>query len=441
MYIVIGIGALLVIAATVLAFKDQANWSLPATLAVSTALLAVLVNHRIPWWLIVILVLVFIGLIITTIAFYGSGVVVVLALLVALAGVVGTYAVLDSPTPKGPGTTLFTKPETKPSTSTSATTLNAKAANWVRSMTLNFAGVTELPAKCQNYVPSVDLTQIHWYARDDAKESPDAFGTSMGNNPCDIAINRVERAYQDPFYVLEKANEIKAVDPSFDFAPYTPDQQAARVTELQNAPFTEREALADKVLGWYSDPSRVLKIDQVNGAYTSSGASSVGGIVTTVASSADKSSIVVTTYDRKTGAVQKQDRANCGDQPYKPAPPITTPPTTPPTTGCTPPQVENVNHVCVTPKGAPWRAPGDGGKGADVGTGTKPPVTAAPTAETTPPPVATSHTGGGGVVDTSTSAPGSQTGVTAPGAAPAPATATTPPPNEGGSGSTIVTPF
>ncbi len=120
------------------------------------------------------------------------------------------------------------------------------------------------------------------------------------------------------------------------------------------------------------------------------------------------------------------------------------PPTTPPTSGCTPPQVKNVLGACVTPKSSnpkDYRQPGDSGKGADVGTGTKPPVVAAPKAETTPPSVATSVTGGNGTVDTPTSTIGSQTGVTAPGAAPAPTTATTPPPNQGGGGTGVVTGF
>lgn len=120
------------------------------------------------------------------------------------------------------------------------------------------------------------------------------------------------------------------------------------------------------------------------------------------------------------------------------------PPTTPPTSGCTPPQVENVNHVCVTPKSSnpkDYRQPGDSGKGQDVGTGTKPRVVAAPVAEATPPPVSTSVTGGNGTVDTPTSTIGSQTGVTAPGATPAPTTSTTPPPNQGGGGTGVVPGF
>lgn len=79
-----------------------------------------------------------------------------------------------------------------------------------------------------------------------------------------------------------------------------------------------------------------------------------------------------------------------------------------------------------------YRRPGDGGKGQDVGTGTKPVVPEVTTpAETTPPQVETSKPGGGGVVDTPTKPPGSETGVTAPGATPPPSTPSAPPPNEG----------
>ena len=110
-------------------------------------------------------------------------------------------------------------------------------------------------------------------------------------------------------------------------------------------------------------------------------------------------------------------------------------PTPPPVVDCPPGQVRNENGVCVTPKSTnpnDYRRPGDGGKGQDVGTGTKPvvpPVTTPP--ETTPPKVETSKPGGGGVVDTPTKSPGSETGVTAPGATAPPKTPSAPPPNEG----------
>ena len=71
----------------------------------------------------------------------------------------------------------------------------------------------------------------------------------------------------------------------------------------------------------------------------------------------------------------------------------------------------------------------------DSGTGVKPkvPVVTTP-AEATPPPVETSKVGNSGIVDTPTKTPGSETGITAPGATP-PVTGTTPrvvPPVESG---------
>ena len=117
------------------------------------------------------------------------------------------------------------------------------------------------------------------------------------------------------------------------------------------------------------------------------------------------------------------------DNPPKPTtPPSTTPPTTPPST--TPPTTppceygtDEKGNCKKSPNSTDYRQPGDGGKGADVGTGTKPQAPAPTTpAESTPAPVATQQTGGGGVVDTPTKAPGSETGGSAPGATPAPPT-------------------
>lgn len=374
---VIVIGAILVLVTAIAAATGNAFWTLPAALAVSTVLLAVSIHHGVPGWVATLLVVAILGLIVWTFAAAASGWLIVLALGVATLGLATWFWLFSSPshqTEAKPNQSASSTPSPTPSASATAATLNAKAANWVKSMTLNFEGVTDLPAKCAAYQPTVDLTEIHWYARDTSKESPEAFGTSMGDNPCDISINRVERAYRDPFYVLQKANEIKAVDPSFDFTAYTPDQQATRVTELQNAPFAEREALADKVLGWYSDPSRVLKIEQKNEAYASAGASTGSGVVTSAASQADKASTVVTTADRKTGATLKQDRENCGDQPYKPTPPPP-PSTTTQTPTCTStqtgtwPNCLEKKHPTLDPARR-GNAPAGGGTNIDPGPGT-----------------------------------------------------------------------
>jgi hypothetical protein len=82
----------------------------------------------------------------------------------------------------------------------------------------------------------------------------------------------------------------------------------------------------------------------------------------------------------------------------------------------------------LTPKStntSDYRQPGDSGKGADVGTGTKPKVTAEPVAQVTPPTVVTTRA----------------SAITAPSAKPAPATTTTAPPNQGGGGTGVVTGF
>lgn len=64
---------------------------------------------------------------------------------------------------------------------------------------------------------------------------------------------------------------------------------------------------------------------------------------------------------------------------------------------------------------ADYKQPGDGTE-PDPGTGTRPPSSVSAPAEATPPPVDTSVPGGGGVVDTPTNDPGSESGLTAPGA-------------------------
>lgn len=64
---------------------------------------------------------------------------------------------------------------------------------------------------------------------------------------------------------------------------------------------------------------------------------------------------------------------------------------------------------------ADYKQPGDGQE-RDSGTGTRPKSTVTTPAETTPPEVVTKVVGGGGVVDTPTNPPGSESGVTAPGA-------------------------
>lgn len=103
------------------------------------------------------------------------------------------------------------------------------------------------------------------------------------------------------------------------------------------------------------------------------------------------------------------------------------PPPPPPPPICPPGQNVNPNGVCVNPK--------PGWPGAYTYPSGKPPAPQVTTpAETVPPPVQTQKPGGNGVVDSPTKPPGSETGVTAPGATPAPTTTPSAiPSNEGGS--------
>lgn len=95
---------------------------------------------------------------------------------------------------------------------------------------------------------------------------------------------------------------------------------------------------------------------------------------------------------------------------------------------CPPGQVLNVKHVCVVPKTGVFQAPGQDNT-RDSGVGTKPRVPLVTTPASPPAHVVTSQTGGGGVVDTATNLPGSQTGVSAPGASTTPAPVLTPEPS------------
>jgi hypothetical protein len=122
-------------------------------------------------------------------------------------------------------------------------------------------------------------------------------------------------------------------------------------------------------------------------------------------------------------------RAGCGN-PGK----TVVPTDTPTSRHCPRGQLKNVNGVCVTPKSSdPKDYTYPSGK-------PKVPTVTTP-AEDKPPAVQTVKTGGGGVIDTPTNTPGSESGVTAPGATPAPTTPTPKPTNEGGSNNGTVTGF
>lgn len=123
-------------------------------------------------------------------------------------------------------------------------------------------------------------------------------------------------------------------------------------------------------------------------------------------------------FTHPSGAVVKY-RLECGFQVVWPTPPTDIPCVA----DCNPCPPGNTTPSCAPKSSNPddYTYPDD-----------KPPVTANPTADSTPPAVTTEQTGGGGVIDTPTNDPGTETGVTAPGADPAPTTPASPPPNEGG---------
>ena len=155
----------------------------------------------------------------------------------------------------------------------------------------------------------------------------------------------------------------------------------------------------------------------------------VFGVESTPGVGGDRTAVVITMPD----GTKVYIMVRCGNIVYEGKPPLPEVPTDNPK--CPPGETKNPNGVCVAPKSddpADYRDPGDGGKGQDVGTGTKPPATETRPVRPTPDPVETSKPGGGGVVDSPTLPEDAESGGTAPGATPPPTTAPTPPPNEGG---------
>jgi hypothetical protein len=186
--------------------------------------------------------------------------------------------------------------------------ITAEAQQWVRQMVVNFEGVDTVPAECVDaqFIGDLATPGFYWDRKD--KESKGAFGSSIGSAACEISKNRVERYFRDPSLSLQKAREI-GLDKT------DPSQVAAKVVVLNNGPFQDRLDLARKVLGWYADPKRKMRIVQKDGAYTSAFMKADG---TTDASHGNKPSTVIETVDRATDEVIKGDRVNCGDQPYVP---------------------------------------------------------------------------------------------------------------------------
>lgn len=210
-----------------------------------------------------------------------------------------------APTPS-PTPTPTPTPSATPSEREKA---NAEAQDWVRLLVTNFNGVEIVPTECrQPSFGGVDLTTPEFYWGRAEKETAAAFGPSLGDAACTITINRVERLIRDPSISLQKAREL-----GVDKTP--PDQVAARVVLLRNGSYQGRLDLARKVLGWYADPKREMRIVRKDGAYTSAFMRDDG---TTGTSHGNKPSTVIETVDRATDEVIKGDRVNCGDQPYVP---------------------------------------------------------------------------------------------------------------------------
>ena len=205
--------------------------------------------------------------------------------------------------------------------------INVKAAEWVRLVTLNFQGVNKIPKECQNWTPTVDLTEAHYYYKATNKESTTAFGPDMGKEPCEIAINLVERMYRDSMLLVDVAHRRGLID-------FRASEMADQVSKYNDASSEERQKLADTVLGWYANSNRVLTVVHHKGGYRSNVVSASSGTPVTQSVRSTKASNVLVGSDRKTGKVEGSDRLNCGLQDFVPDHPIqppTSPPTSPPT--------------------------------------------------------------------------------------------------------------
>ena len=327
--------------------------------------------------------------------------------LITMAAVVlsGCNPLNHSSDPSASPTTSVTPSNIAPSTSPAASPsekqqVNQQAATWVRLIASNFEGVKTVPAACQNWTPTVDLTTAHFYATARNKEEAGAFGPDMGKDPCTVARNVVERVYRDPMLSLDVAGDL-------GFVKTPASQQAAQVSKYYNAPFQAREALANQVLGWYAAPSHVLRIVNTTVAYQSNGAQSKGGVATTFASRSTQKSTVLQTVDKNTGRVKNNRRLNCGFQKFVPKPPPGPPhgpPPPPPPGGCA---------YGTTPSGLCKKSPNPGDYVYPPG---KPKASVSGPADKQPPVVHTQ------------SNPAATPTIKAPGASPSPTKYSPPPP-------------
>lgn len=452
---VIVIGAILVLVTGIAAATGNAFWTLPAALAVSTVLLAVVIRPGVPGWVITLLVLAILALIIWTFVAAASGWLIVLMLGVATLGIVMWFGLLGSPNTQA-------QAEARPNQDLKVTASDLLPEQ--ARCTSDELNKNSMPGAALTWSDSVSTP---FASSDTDKMQTEVLSENCGN-PTVLAMN-IEALSSVP---IEDGATIGSVNPwmSEFVSAFNKDSGLSFLTKKvgngdnlyvtpdfqKYAAMTNTVLLRIKVIGVVSEQSLT------NWHVAARSGLAAGEIPRATLNPAQESlPALKMEYTYKTTgqclfaigfntADKRFETLACTTAPKTPTPASTqsvpspkSTPTTPPAPRPTPPtppscpigQVKNVLGFCVVPKSSnpkDYRQPGDGGKGADVGTGTKPPATVTTPAEVTPPTVTTTQTGGNGTVDTPTAPLGSQSGLTAPGATSAPTTTTTPP-NEGGS--------
>lgn len=318
-------------------------------------------------------------------------------------------------------------------------------------LTLMFPGVFPWAASANSLGDLPVACSAHYYALDPGKESTNAFGPPIAA--------RDEATIKSQLYEHRFCGSDQMGDPTLTAAHYA--AWSAGGFTAQKVDFSGIDAFSAKLVAdhtmWKSVVDEMTALENASTfslVSVPAGSPSLymvpdgtGGVTTHQGVTIGNGTAVLFTHD----GFEVEFRLECEFQnvrktfpgvlsvpPGSPELPklIPTPTPTPTTATCLPGQVENVNGVCVAPKSSnpkDYRQPGDGGKGADVGVGTKPKATVTTPAETTPAAVTTTtQTGGGGTTDSSTATLGSQSGLTAQGAAPAATTSPSPLTNEGG---------
>lgn len=258
--------------------------------------------------------------------------------------------------------------------------------------------------------------EVRFFALEEGKESPGAFGPAVAEGSVDEILAELRnRRCQDPALTAshaaawgmigESEAEINALSRELAADPAQWRSVIDQLEALEAESSVELMYVPSGVRTQYMAPSEEGWVDVFYGT---------SGFEGNVIQFTNPNGITV------------QLRLLCGFQPTWPPtapPPVEPPPVNPvcPWDSTLPPD----HPDCLKPKSS---NPDDYVYPADK---PKVPEVTAP-AEATPPPVVTEVTGGRGVVDTPTSTPGSESGVTAPGAAPAPTTPPAIPANQGG---------